>query len=80
MSEYMFGVTREKLTVKEQNRRDRIARRIAKEHGINPRCAGFSQILEPTGQYLGWFTIPNRGEPFDRELAKEINIACGLEN
>ena len=75
MSVYMWGVSAEfapKIPDKEATRRDRIARKIG-----GPSC-GFVQIHEPTGRYNSWFYGPNRGEPFDRQLAWDINEACGL--
>lgn len=64
MSEYMFGVIREKLSARECQRRDRICR---EEGGY-----GYSQIDDShgtavDGRWLGWFSGPNQGEPFDSD-------------
>jgi hypothetical protein len=64
MSEFMFGATRRKLTKKEENLRDRIC---CEEGGY-----GYTQIKKPTGEWIGWFSAPNRGNPFDQRLANRI--------
>jgi hypothetical protein len=69
MSEHMFGLTRQKLPVEEIKRRDRICR---EEGGY-----GFTQIDESYGtaiggRWLGWFSGPNHGEPFDGDLARRV--------
>jgi hypothetical protein len=75
MSEYMWGGSAEyapKIPDRKVTRRDRIARKIG-----GPAC-GFVQIHDPTGRWKSWFYGPNRGEPFDRQLAAEIDAACGV--
>jgi len=74
MSEYMFGAQRTKVTAREATRRDRICR---DEGGY-----GYSQIDESHGtsaggRWLGWFSGPNRGEPFDRALAARVLARIG---
>jgi hypothetical protein len=64
MSEFLFGTTRERLTKRERTLRDRIC---VQEGGY-----GFTQIQEPTGDWLGWYAAPNKGEPFDRQLAARV--------
>ncbi len=64
MSEHMFGVTHAKVSARECNRRDRICR----EEGGH----GYTQIKEAGGGWLGWFSGPNLGDPFDRDLAKRV--------
>ena len=63
-SEYMFGVSTEKLTKREAARRDRIARK----HGGN-----FVGPLTTAGNFgKSWYAIASRGEPFDQQTASEI--------
>lgn len=69
MSEHMFGVTRGKLSRDEVKRRDRICRELG--------GYGFTQIDESHGtahggRWIGWFSGPNRGDPFDRVFAREV--------
>lgn len=40
---------------------------IAREHGVYFVCTSI-----PGNDLLGWFNGPNRGEPFDSELAREV--------
>jgi len=69
MSEYMFGVTHEKLSKTEVKRRDRIARK----HGF---CFVYCNL--PGEGLQGWFAGPNKGEPFDSSTAREIRAELGL--
>ena len=66
MSEYCFGVTREKLSQREVARRDKIAKAVA-----GP-LAGYDQINDPGEGWSGWFSVPNRGMPFDLQVQREI--------
>lgn len=54
------------------------ADKIAKKHG-----AEHINFTEPTGHERGWFSGPNRGEPFDSRLASavmaDIDKAGGVE-
>ena len=59
MSEYMFGCGPGHLTKR--------ADQIAAEHG-----ADLVNHTEPRGEKRHWFTIPNRGEPFDGQTAREV--------
>ena len=68
MSEHMFGVTRAKLSAREVRRRDRIAK-AAGAHGFNYTKDGQGHI--------GWFTGPNLGSPFDRDMARRVLGAIG---
>ena len=73
MSETMFGIPHGKATKAEARRRDRICRR---EGGH-----GWQQIDQSYGtrggQWIGWYTGPNRGEPYDRDLAQRVLAAVG---
>lgn len=63
---YHFGIAREALTPSEIERRQRIAKRHGAEFiwlGIVPGC-----------ETRGYFSAPNRGEPFDRALASAVAI------
>ena len=69
MSEFMFGVTHQKVSARESARRDRVCRA---EGGY-----GYSQIDDSHGtaeggRWIGWFSAPNRGEPFDGQLADRV--------
>lgn len=70
MSEFLFGTHNGHLNVK--------ADRIARRHG-----AVHVNYTEPGGRKRGWFAAPNRGNPFDAELAARINAeieaAGGIE-
>jgi len=61
---YMFGICREKLSKKEVTRRDR----ICKEEG----GYGFELIRDPGEGWKGWFSGPNRGDPFDSALRQRV--------
>lgn len=66
-NEYMFRSTTEKITKREAQRRDRIARK----HGgsfVGP-------LTIPGNVGRSWFTIENKGEPFNSRTAKEI-LTC----
>lgn len=75
MAEYTFGVSRRydrPTPAREAQRRDRICRR---EGGY-----GWTEIdsgHRGTGPWLGWYSGPNRGEPFDRQLAARVLTAVG---
>lgn len=63
MGSFMFGITRGKLTAQEL----KIRRAVAKKHEINWIYADIP------GQGLqGWFSGPNYGAPFDRDLARAV--------
>ena len=69
MSEYLFGVSRVRVSKKEAARRDR----ICKKHG----GYGYNQIDESHGtqeggRWVGWYAGPNRGAPFDGQLASAV--------
>jgi hypothetical protein len=67
MSEHMFGVTRHKLSARDVARRDRICR---EEGGY-----GYTQVDDSPAhgnRWIGWFVGPNRGEPFNRQLADRV--------
>mgnify|MGYP003337572411 FL=1 len=63
MSEYMFGVTRENLSKREANRRDKIARQFG--------CT-FTTYSAPGNDVTGWYAGPNRGFPFDGQMEKAV--------
>ena len=67
MSEYMFGVTRRKVSAREYAKRDQICH---EEGGY-----GYTQINRPGNGWLGWYSGPNRGEPFNRNLAARVEAA-----
>lgn len=63
MSEYVFGVSRRKPT--EMQRLE--IEIIVSYHGVT-----FVEYDDPSEGYKSWFTGPNRGEPFDSQLAKAV--------
>jgi hypothetical protein len=68
--EYLFGTHKGKLSTRETARRHRICR---EEGGY-----GYTQIDNshgtalPNGDWIGWFSGPNRGEPFNSDLAQRV--------
>jgi hypothetical protein len=69
MSEYHFGVNREKLSGRECTRRDRICRQ---EGGHGYTQMDESRGTAHGGRWIGWFSGPNRGEPCDSQLASRV--------
>lgn len=72
MSEYMFGVSRTKLSRRDAAKMQSIARK----HG----CTLVEASL-PDG-YQRWFAGPNHGSPFDRQMSEAVYAdlaAAGLE-
>lgn len=63
MSETFFGCGRGKVA----KRIDRALTKLARKHG-----ADFVAVDLPGDGPRYWFAAPNRGEPFDRALAKEV--------
>lgn len=63
MNEFLFCVRKGQLTAREEQRRERIARK----HGV---C--FNYFNDPGNGWVSWFSGPNYGEPFDSNLAKAV--------
>lgn len=63
MSTTCFGVSNKKLSEQHQN----IRRRVAELHGVDWHYT----VLRGEG-VRSWFAAPNRGEPFDSSLAREV--------
>jgi hypothetical protein len=63
MSEFMFGVSREKPTRKAA----KLMNRIAERHG-----AYLVEVQLPGTGYQRWFAGPNRGNPFDEAMARAV--------
>lgn len=74
MAEYMFGVTRRKLSAPVVKRRDRIC---TEEGGWGYTQINESHGTDHRGRWVGWFTGPNRGEPFDGDLAARVYARVG---
>ena len=68
----LFCVEYGKLTRKEQRRRDEIAKRISGEWG---KDIDFYYIDDPGEGWKSWFSAPNRGAPFDAEMAEDVQDA-----
>jgi hypothetical protein len=64
MSEYLFGVSRQKPTRKAAKKMEQIAKR----HG-----AWLIEARIPGTGYQRWFASPNLGDPFDRARAKRVH-------
>ena len=69
MSEYMWGLTREKPSRSKARQLDRICREAG--------GYGFTEIhlTGRLGTYQGWFSGPNRGYPFDLWLEQRVEAA-----
>lgn len=68
---YLCHVHLGKLTVSEQNRRKRIARK----YGIDWVYDNF-----PVEGWKSWFACKNRGEPFDIDMANTIMDELSISN
>ena len=73
MSEFMWG----RITQKPSRAKAKKMDRICREEGgsgfdeVNV-TAGFTPGIN-NGRYQGWFIGPNRGAPYDRDLAKRVS-------
>ena len=61
--EFLFCVEKGKLTAREEQRRERIARK----HDVT-----FNYVDDPGNGWMSWFAGPNCGEPFDSALARAV--------
>lgn len=61
MSEHMFGLYRGHLSA-------RLVKAVEKKF---PRVA-VNNYTDPRGEKRGWFSAPNRGNPFDNQTATEV--------
>lgn len=68
MSEFHFGLGRGKIPVVKEKKIDKIARK----HD----CA-FVAANIPGNGHMYWFAGPNRGEPFNSQIAKAVLIEVG---
>lgn len=59
MTEYFFGL--------HQGHLPELADEIAEKHG-----AWHVNFTEPDGRQRGWFACPNRGAPFDQQVADAV--------
>jgi hypothetical protein len=77
MSEYLFECGRGQISKRELAR----VRKIAKKHYVNfviycgPECHCGRNCGGCNHQY--WFVGPNRGQPFDSDLAKAVMAEVG---
>lgn len=80
MTKFMFGLTTQKPSVKAAKRWDK----ICKEEGgygyteVNRRKGDCPSINN--GYYQGWFSAPNRGTPFDNNLANRVKSRISTES
>lgn len=69
MSEFSFGVSpttpHRAVSKAEAARRDKRAAKIGGRH------CGYTYVHLPEG-WRGWYFAPNRGEPFDSWLARDV--------
>lgn len=76
MSEYIFGTTRKKVTKVVARKLDALCKAEG-GHGFT------GPVSIPGNDTRGWFTGPNLGFPFDRNLAERVKDAvarAGLGN
>lgn len=72
MSEFLFGVSRGRITAAEVRHRDRIC--------VEEGGHGYTQIREPGGEYRGWYFAANKGDPFDRDLAARVLLRVTVKD
>ena len=65
MSEFMFCNKHGKMTKREQQRHERVARRASKEYGHTVMWV-YGNF--PGNGWMSWFVGPNYGAPFDGQL------------
>jgi hypothetical protein len=70
MSEHMFGGGKGEVGKAEAARIDRAIAKTGHE-------ATFTNVKLPGDGWRYWFAGPNRGEPFDRQMAAEVLDAVG---
>ena len=63
MSQYLFGVSKHRPTRKQAEKIEA----IAGKHNVD-----FYQAQLPGVGYQSWFGGPNRGHPFDEQLARAV--------
>lgn len=63
MSEYMFGVSRQKPTRKAAKKMEQIAKRAG---------AYLVEATIPGTGYQRWFVGPNLGNPFDQRMSNDV--------
>ena len=71
MSEYMFGGPdyNRRFSAAEADRLDRICR---EEGGHGFTCIDDSHGTAEGGRWIGWFSGPNLGHPFDADLSRRV--------
>jgi len=69
MSEYLFGVNHHQQSERECRRRSRICQ---EEGGYGYTQIDDSHGTAEGGRWIGWFSGPNRGEPFDSALSTRV--------
>lgn len=72
MDTFMFGLTSDKPTRAAAKRMDRICREEGGlgfiENNVKPNTSpGIAN-----GRYHAWFTAPNRGNPFNEDMARRV--------
>jgi hypothetical protein len=76
MSEYCFGGFNRRLPQREVDRLDRICR---EEGGYGYQQIDDSHGTAIGGRWIGWFTGPNLGHPFDQDLANRVYARLAAE-
>ena len=71
----MFELTRARLSARESARRHRLCRA---ESGYGYTQIDDSHGTAAGGRWIGWYSGPNRGEPWDSDLARRVEAAAGV--
>lgn len=78
MNEFMFGLSKTAVSRQEANRRESIAKRhgcwFTEVNVTNGDTPGINN-----GRYQSWFSGPNQGWPFDRDLANAVQADLDVE-
>lgn len=73
MNEHYFAVLGEYQRLPGGEKTARKRNKIAKK--IDPTAGYVYYFDSPTGKYRGWGYVQNRGEPFNSQIAREIQEA-----
>ncbi len=73
MSEYLWGITHKKPSRKEAARMHAICREEGGYGFVEVNVIKGTVPSINNGEYAGWFSGPNRGSPFDEDLAMAVS-------
>ena len=68
---YLFGITYRKPSIEERTTRQTVAKAWGCTYHEANRRRGSAPGING-GNYQGWFSGPNRGEPFDTQLCLDV--------